>query len=357
MEKPASKVFISWAKMMQRTKGIAAELGARDFYIERLKGSSSFLLPLRYALQARETLSVLRRERPRVILASNPPIFLPLLAYLAARKLKAAFVIDSHTAAFDGKWAPFLPLHRFLSRRAAATIVTNEPLRARVASWGAPALILEDRVPDLPVKAAPKNKHFSVVMVSSFATNEPLDAVLAAAANLPEYRIFVTGRAPAHMANLVATAPGNVTFTGFVPWSDYVALLNRADAVMVLVKRDLTLLCGAYEAVAIEKPLITSDWPVLRNYFNQGALYVDNSPQAIHEAVIEAARSGDKLRDEIRLLKRTLRQSWSERFVALCARIAEASGGEELTSSPKNSGGPSRTKPPLGKSNSMLGAA
>lgn len=317
---------------MPRTAGIAAELGARDFYIERMKHASSLLLPWRYALQARETLATLRRERPQVILVSNPPIFLPLVAYVAARKLKAALVIDSHTGAFDGRWAAFLPLHRFLSRRAAATVVTNEPLRARVAAWGAPALILEDRVPDLPVKPAPKNSHFSVVMVSSFAADEPLEAVLAAAARLPQYRFFVTGRAPTHLAKLVASAPANVTFTGFVPRADYVALLNQVDAVMVLVKRDLTLLCGAYEAVAVEKPLITSDWPVLKSYFSRGALYVDNSPQSIEAAIIAAAGSADRLRDEIRQLKRALRRSWEERVAMLCAQIDESIGRPHVTS-------------------------
>ena len=324
-----NKVFISWAKTMPRTRGIASELGAGDYYVERLKGSSAPLLPLRYALQARETLAILRRARPQVILASNPPIVLPLIAYMAARKLNAALVIDSHTGAFAGPWAHFLPLHRFLSRRAAVTLVTNEPLRSQVASWGAPALILEDRVPDLPVGKVPENRHFSVVMVSSFAEDEPLDAVLAAAANLPDCRFFATDRAPAHMAGMVASAPDNVTFTGFVPRSDYVELLNGADALMVLVKRDLTLLCGAYEAVALEKPLITSDWPVLRNYFSQGALYVDNSPQAIQEAVVEASRSTAKLRDDMRLLKRILRRNWAERFATLCARIAAASASKE----------------------------
>jgi len=320
-------VFISWARTMPRTKGIAGALEIPDFYLEQMKGASPVMLPVRYARQARETVAVLRRERPRVIFVSNPPILLPLVAYLTARRLGAALVIDSHTGAFDGRWAYFLPLHRFLSRRAAATIVTNEPLRELVASWGAPALVMEDRVPDLPVAHMLGNQHFSVVMVSSFADDEPLDAVLEAAAMLPDFRFFVTGRAPAHMADVVAKAPRNVTFTGFVPRAEYVALLNRADAVMVLVKRDLTLLCGAYEAVAVEKPLITSDWPVLRNYFHRGALYVDNSALSIRDAVVEAQRRNSQLRSEIKDLKAMLKAHWEGRFAQLRQTIELSPGG------------------------------
>jgi glycosyltransferase involved in cell wall biosynthesis len=236
-----------------------------------------------------------------------------LLAWLWTCFSGAELVIDSHTGAFDGPWARMLWLHRFLSRRATTTLVTNEPLRARVAAWGARALILEDRVPDLQPARGPVNDRFSVVLVSSFAADEPLTEVLAAAAELPSYLFFVTGRAPAHCAALVAGAPANVTFTGFVPRADYVALLNRVDAVMVLVKRDLTLLCGAYEAAAVEQPLITSDWPVLRNYFDRGALYVDNSPAQIRDAVCEARRRNGELREGIRQLKRALAIDWARR--------------------------------------------
>ena len=339
----ARAVFISWAKTMPRTKGIAERLGARDFYIERMKGAPRIFVPLRYLLQSLDTLAVLWRERPELIVVSNPPIVLPLIAYAAARMLNAQLVIDSHTGAFDGKWKYFLSAHRFLSRRAAGTIVTNEPLRQMVQSWGAPAMVLEDRVPDLPV---PSDDRFKVVVVSSFAQDEPLEAVLAAAKTLPEYRFFVTGRAPKQMAPILAAAPRNVTFTGFVPRSDYVSLLHRADAVMVLVKRDLTLLCGAYEAVAVEKPLITSDWPVLKNYFSAGALYVDNSPESIRNAVLEADKSADRLRSEMRGLKRSLGRKWDDHFATVCAHIEEALGREGMPSCAAGKPG-GRAEPPL----------
>src|SRR5215831_7047932 len=105
-------VSISWAKPVPRAEGIAKALGVHDFYVQRMKGAPVFLLPLRYLLQALETLRILRRERPKFIIATNPPIVLPLFIYLAARFLRAAFVIDSHTGAFDGKWERYLFLHR-----------------------------------------------------------------------------------------------------------------------------------------------------------------------------------------------------------------------------------------------------
>ena len=332
MSNQARAVFISWAKTMPRTKGLAQELGVRDYYIEYWKGRSPWLLPVRYVRQSLETLAVLRRERPRLIIVTNPPILLPLLAWFAARWLKAELIIDSHTTAITGKWRRVLFLHRFVSRRALATLVTNEPLREMVAAWGAPALVLEDRVPNLPIVPTPPNDHFTVGVVSLVADDEPLSAILAAAASLPEYRFFITGRIRPQLDPYLARTPPNVSYTGFLTGADYVGLLNRVDAVMVLDTENYTVLCGAYEAVAVEKPLITSDWPVLKNYFSAGALYVDNTPESIRSAVVEADRCAERLRSEMRGLKRLLKRNWDDRFAAIRTRIQGALAGEDILS-------------------------
>jgi glycosyltransferase involved in cell wall biosynthesis len=320
-------VFISWVKFAERSRGISQALGIRDFYVERMKGTTVFLLPLRYLFQALETAAILWHERPKLIIAMNPPIVLPLLTYLAAKFLGAELVIDSHTGAFNGKWERLLFVHRFLSRRALATIVTNEPLRERVERWGAQGLILEDRIPDLePSKASTTNKNFTVVAICSIADDEPIDEIIAAARLLPDFSFFVTGRVSPTLSRRLANLPTNLVLTGYLPRSDYDALLHRADALMVLVKQDFTLLCGAYEAVAVGKPLITSDWPVLRNYFSLGAVYVDNSPEGIRDGVRRVAQSRERLISEMQQLKPSLELNWSTRFQVLCSYIDRALG-------------------------------
>jgi glycosyltransferase involved in cell wall biosynthesis len=288
----------------------------------RLKGAGVLLLPLRYLLQALETTAILWREKPKLIIATNPPIVLPVLAYVAAKFLRAAFVIDSHTGAFYGKWERYLFVHRFLSRRALATIVTNESLRARVEPWGANVLILEDRVPDLePGKANAGNKSFTVGVICSFADDEPIDEIIAAARLLPDFSFNLTGRVPPTLKRRLDSLPPNVVLTGYLPRSDYIALLHRADALMVLVKQDFTLLCGAYEAVAVGKPLITSDWPVLRNYFSSGTVYVDNSPEGIRDGVQRVAQCKEQLSGEMQQLRHSLELNWSKRFEMLCSHM------------------------------------
>jgi glycosyltransferase involved in cell wall biosynthesis len=45
----------------------------------------------------------------------------------------------------------------------------------------------------------------------------------------------------------------NIIFTGFLDRTEYINLLEKVDAVLVLTKRDNTMLSGAHEALALEK--------------------------------------------------------------------------------------------------------
>jgi glycosyltransferase involved in cell wall biosynthesis len=279
--------FISWTAYSRRSESVANALGAAPIYIQIWKECCWVLLPIRYVLQGVRTWRVLRRIRPAIIGTMNPPILLPLLVWAYSRVYKVRFFMDSHTGALVGsRWGRFKRLHRFLSRRALTTIVTNPVLAAEVSGWGAPTYILELEIPEFePPEATSPCRDGSVVVINSFSSDEPLEAVLEAATMLPESHVYITGRVPAALApSLAQSKPENVTYTDYLTDSDYLRLLYHAQAIMVLVTVDHTLLQGAAEAVAVGKPLITSDWPVLREYFRRGALYVDNTPPQVLRA-------------------------------------------------------------------------
>jgi glycosyltransferase involved in cell wall biosynthesis len=308
----AKMTFVSWAAQVRRSEGVARALGAKAFYVEIWKGCALPLLPVRYLLQAVKTWRILRRERPDVVLTMNPPPFLPLVAYLYSRLHGARFVIDSHTGALVGRrWARLLFLHRFLSRRAVTTIVTNMALAEQVKSWGAHTTVLPDRLPEwTPAPRTGNSGPARICFICSFSDDEPVPEVLGAARSLPEYRFVVTGNPGKKARGWVDNRPDNVTFTGFVPDSDYLRLLSEVDVIMVLVTRDHTLLCGAYEAVALEKPLVTSCWRALSDYFTRGTVYVDNTPDGIRQGIVAAVRDRDRLGAEMRTLKQELKPQW-----------------------------------------------
>jgi hypothetical protein len=317
MKKLSKKiVFISWAKNVARTKMLSNTLGAIETYIEYFKEMPLFLVPIRYLLQAIKTLSVLVCEKPDIILVQNPPIVAPFIVYCYSKLFRKKYIIDSHTGAFSGTWKKFEKLNKYFSKNALINIITNEELKNKVESWGAKAIILEDGLHDLVLDKEVGNfSRFSICVINSYSPDEPLEEIFQAADNIPECDFFVTGKISRADPNLIKLKPDNVILTDFLSRKKFIELLNKVEAIMVLTTRDLTLLEGGFEAVAAEKPLITSDWPVLKNYFRKGTLYVDNSAMSIEKAVLEIKSGNKELSEEIKVLKRQLKIDWDKKII------------------------------------------
>lgn len=318
-------VYVTWIAEHRRSMSIAREFDAKDIYVEYLKGKPIFLYPLRYLLQGIKTYSILRRENPDVLISINPPIFAPLFSFLYSKIFNKKYIIDSHTGAFSGFWGKFLWLHKILSRHALMTIVTNKVLKDAVKSWGAKAVILEDSLHDLVSEnKIEKFPRFSICVINSYLDDEPIDQVFEAAKGITDCDFYVTGKIAIADPDLIKSAPVNVHLTDFIPDKEFVELLNKVDAIMVLTTRDLTLLQGGFEAVAVEKPLITSDWPVLRDYFRKGTLYVDNRAESISNAIKEIEVKKNELTQQIKELKKDLKADWDEKFSQLKSYIYDS---------------------------------
>ena len=92
----------------------------------------------KYISQTLKTLKILIRERPDVVLVMTPPVIACFAVWSYTRLARCVYAIDTHTAAFvHPRWRPLLFLHQFFSRRAVATIVTNQYLKSVVEGWGA----------------------------------------------------------------------------------------------------------------------------------------------------------------------------------------------------------------------------
>lgn len=311
--------FIVWDNYSQRSDLLAQRLGATMHNIYYGQRGKLLQAPMRYVVQGLQTWRVLRRERPDVVFVQNPPIFLALVAFLYAQRYSARYVIDSHTGAFiSPKWRWSLGLHRMLSRGAVTTIVTNNHLKEVVNRWGCGAFVLGFTPGDYPTgERFPFNGQFNAVVVSSFEWDEPLDVVYEAAAHLPEVSFYVTGDYTRSAPSLLAKKPDNCRLTGYIPYGQYVGLLRGADVVIDLTTRDHTLLLGAFEAVSLGTPLITSDWPVLRDYFPIGTVHIPNTVEGVCEGVRRVQREHATLRRDILLLRERLNAEWVHKFTEL----------------------------------------
>ena len=108
--------------------------------------------------------------------------------------------------------------------------------------------------------------------------------VFAAAALAPECDFVVTGDVADCPAPLRASAPGNVTFAGFLGPDDYRAAVSESSMVLTLTTEPLSVMRAAYEAVYAGRPLIVSDWPINRELFAD-AVHVDHRPEILAAGV------------------------------------------------------------------------
>ncbi len=209
-------------------------------------------------------------------------------------------------------------LHRMLSQKALLTIVHNESQEKIVRRWGCRYCVIAFTPGDYScIEDFPIDGQFNVAVINTFGADEPLDVVFDAASRLADVNFYVTGNSKRIRQNLLAKKPGNCHLTGFLSYGQYVGLLQGADAVMDLTTRDHTLLMGGFEAVSLGTPLITSDWPVLKEYFFLGTVHVSNTVGGICEGVRRVQSERDVLRLEMQQLRDRLQREWEQKFKEL----------------------------------------
>jgi glycosyltransferase involved in cell wall biosynthesis len=327
-ERRAKITYISWAPHCSRSDHTARELGGRSYMIYAgWLGSRRSTAWLKYLLQARDTWRVLSSRRSDAVFVMSPPVFATVCVWLWCSRHRRPFVIDAHTAAFlHPRWRAWQWLQRALCRRATTTLVTNEYLASRVRAGGGHATL----APDVPVvfepapQPSPPRPDFLVAVVCSFNADEPVRQVLEAAALVPDVPFLVTGDVFGLDRAVAVRTPANVTFTGFLSTAEYGQLLQTAAVVMSLTTRDHTMLRGAWEAVYQGTPVIVSDWPLLRQSFDEGALHVANEAAAIAAAVRMVQRDPQAFREGAARLRDRKRAAFAKVREEILSRVHRA---------------------------------
>jgi glycosyltransferase involved in cell wall biosynthesis len=305
--------FISWAEDCSRSDSIAARLGGTSHMVYSPEwGSRPATILFKYASQALKTWRILRRDRPHTVFVMTPPPFAALPVWLYCRLTGGRYFIDAHSAAFyHPRWKNILFIKRFFCRRARATLVTNGVLEAAVRSWNAPVLV----VPDVPIRFRepepyPLPERPAITLVCTFADDEPVHLLFAAARELPEVPFFVTGDPAQADPALLASRPANVTLTGFIPRARYVGLLQGSAAIMTLTTDDNTMQRGAYEAIYLGKPVITVDHSFLRREFASGTVHVPLTAAGIRDGVRRLLADRARYETEAAALRATKLERW-----------------------------------------------
>jgi glycosyltransferase involved in cell wall biosynthesis len=317
--------FIAWERYDRHSELMAYHFGTSlHFIYHGPKGWHLIRALSRYMTQVKETWHILCDERPEIIFVMNPPIFAVLVVFLYSLRQRARYIIHSHTAAFlSSPWSWFVWLHRLLSKKALTTIVHNKDQEKIVQRWGCRYHVLGFTPGDYSYSEDfPVNGKFNVAVIAIFSSDEPLETVFEASSRLPGVDFYVTGDYRKISQDRLSKKPGNCHLTGFLSYGQYVSLLRKADAVLDLTTRDHTILMGGFEAVSIGTPLITSDWPILKDYFSQGTVHVSNTVEGICEGVRRVQSEGDVLRLGMQQLRDRLQNEWEQKFEELESLIA-----------------------------------
>ena len=170
-------------------------------------------------------------------------------------------------------------------------------------------------IPDVPIEfSSPKipklGGEVNVTLVNTFAKDEPLDNFISATGNLERANFYVTGKLTANSSGYLSNKRPNLIFTDFLPDDEYYGLLLASDLIVVLTTRDKTMQRGAYEAIYFGKPVVTSNWKVLRENFPIGAVFVNNTTSGIMNGINQALDSLEKLTQEAQELRKIKYEIW-----------------------------------------------
>jgi glycosyltransferase involved in cell wall biosynthesis len=309
-----NSVWITWENQ-RRNREVSRALKVPCFELAEVDEMKNLMKKYTYGLT--KTFRILLKNRPRIIFCQNPSLVLAFSIVTTKTLLGAKVVVDAHNAGIypkEGASKLLGLLARFVQRRADLTIVSNEALKSEVEKNGGVAFALQDKIPDIPIGRPRKLKgKINFLYICSFAEDEPYGDVFQAARLLDsDICIYVSGNY--HKRGIRPDSlTDNIVLTGFLPESEYIEMLNSVDATIVLTQRENCLLCGAYESVAIGKPMILSNTEILREYFNGGAIYTENIGTEIEKSIRELILRKEELGGQLRQIKVVREGEWAEK--------------------------------------------
>lgn len=325
-------LFIVWGPPSHgpRSRVFARELGIPIEFIYSTRRRGLWVAPWKYLYQLVMTAILLMRVRPDLVFVQSPPSFAAVAVAAYAGATGGEFVIDIHSdAMLTAHWSRPRWLHRLVRKRAVANIVTNEAFQDTIELEGGTALIIRDVPTSFEVGPAPNLEDGDhILVVNKFAPDEPVEAIREAAELCPDVQFHMTGFLKRAPERLVDRLPPNLHLTDYLPDPDYYALMSACDAVMCLTTRDNTMQRGACEALSTGRPIITSDWPLLREYFHEGTVHVQSTPESIADGVRQAVEHKSTLLQGVQDLAARREAEWVEASARLDTLLSGIGRGE-----------------------------
>jgi len=300
---PSRLLLVAWAPFSPTLIELGSLVGGRVVFLNVLFGKK-LAAPLRYAFLALRTLSLLSRERPRVVVAQNPPIFLPLLLVLAKRLYRFRLIVDHHAVwSMKTLRQPLLSqgiaaLESFVSKKANSNMSPNYSWTRELQARGASdAFTYHDFIPKSPEKTdRPKEQwatlplppfRFLIIAAHGGHPQELLEEEVGAIGGVEGYLLVITGKRE-KLARRIAklNPPNNVIYPGYIDDAHYDALKRNADAALSLSTELNTVPHAIHEYLAYGVPTIVLKDPLLRSLFDGAIVEIDDTrPETVRRAL------------------------------------------------------------------------
>jgi glycosyltransferase involved in cell wall biosynthesis len=137
-----------------------------------------------------------------------------------------------------------------------------------------------------------------------------------------DFVFAVTGNDRKLSAEDRSIKPANVRLTGFLSEPDYWRLMQDSHAVLDLTLMPDCLVCGAYEALAAERPMILSDGVASRELFANVACFSQETEQDIGDAVIQMREHYETLSNRMGAEKAAFQTTWAARAANLMSALS-----------------------------------
>lgn len=296
-----SSAWVTW-EVQIRNRSMAKALDVPLF--EMLSNKSRWL---KYPELAYKTFSLIRKNKVKTLFVQNPSIVLSFLAVLLKPIFGLTLVVDAHNAGIyplEGRSILLNSIAKFIAKKADYVLVSNTYLAKIVIGWNGNPIVISDPIPDLEIPSFLNSNETKpyIFFVCTWADDEPFQEVLEAAKHV-DIDIYFTGNYKKIYKDGIPNAPENVKLLGFVSEEDYVNYFHQSLAAMDLTTRENCLVCGAYEALALNKPMILSESRVNRELFSRGFLYTPNTVEGISKSISTILHKHKELESQITELK------------------------------------------------------
>ncbi|MCX7786011.1 MAG: glycosyltransferase [candidate division WOR-3 bacterium] len=314
---PNKIAFVTWYSAT-RSRVLARTLNA-DLITIKYKTKVRLLRLIFNPILIAITFFRLLSQNYEIVLAQIPPIGSAIAGFLYAKLFSKKIIFDTHSGLFFPQaWHQnlYLLLYRIMLQNITMNLVHNEGIYKRNLLKNTRTIVLEDKLPfNLPDKPLTEKEKFRVAVICGYGQDEPIQAILESIRLIPEIEFYLTGNSENLKDNY--PIPQNLILTGYLSNEEYETCLKNVHAIIALTSRPDTVLCGAYEAVSLGKPLITSNTPILRKYFSKGTIHTQNDSIAIAESLKILLNNYERLQKETLELRKEKETLWQKQFMPL----------------------------------------